>query len=272
MLAPEFAFEIRTSMDRYSDRRGAKSVFSARIKDGLHFEVPDNLRKIYTDFEPCTTKSLLSSLHEGDVFLDIGANFGFFSILAASIVGPSGRVYAVEASPSVLPILSANTKKYENIVIIESAAGNRTGTTEFFMTEDFVNSGVVQSPFIDESKRICVGIDKLDNLLRREPGFDGRLNFIKCDVQGDEVPALEGLREIIEANGGLKLIAEWAPAWMNNAGYDAREFPSFLRSLGFTEIVVVDDYLNKQMSLEEMEQEFRADTSGKRFCNVLASK
>jgi FkbM family methyltransferase len=247
-------------------------VFSAEIKEGLHFDVPDKLQKVYTNFEPCTTQSILNNLREGDIFLDIGANFGFFSVLAASIVGALGRVYAIEASPSILPVLSANTKKFENVVIIESAAGNRTGTTEFFMTDDFVNSGVALSPFVDGSKRISVPIDKLDNLLKRYNCFDGRLNFIKCDVQGDEVPVLEGLRKTIEANSELRLITEWAPAWMNNAGYNAHEFPNFIRRLGFTDIVVVDDYLNRQMSIEDMEQEFRVDTSGKRFCNILASK
>jgi len=247
-------------------------VFKARITDDLYLDVPDALQKIYTNFEPCTTQVILDNLKEGDVFLDVGANFGFFSVLAASIVGPAGMVYAVEASPSVLPILASNTGAFENVRIVASAAGNRTGTTQFFMTDDFVNSGVARSPFIDKVETTSVGIDTLDNLLRREPTFDGRVSFIKCDVQGDEVAVLEGLAETIEMNAPLQLIAEWAPAWMSNAGFAPAEFPAFIRGLGFTEVAVVDDYLKRLMSLEEMEQEFRNDTSGKRFCNVFASK
>lgn len=247
-------------------------MFKARITDHLQIEVPDHLERIYTAFEPCTTQVLQERLRPGDAFLDIGANFGFFSVLASAIVGEAGRVYAVEASPSVLPLLSSNTRGRDNVRIIESAAGNRSGVTQFYMTEDFVNSGVAPSPFIDKADQVSVPIDTLDNLLGREPGFDGRVDFVKCDVQGDEVAVLEGLKDTIARNDGLTLIVEWAPAWMRNAGFDPEGFPDFLRGLGFSSIVVIDDYLKTQMSLEEMEREFQRDTSGKRFCNVLASK
>ena len=247
-------------------------MFRARIRDDLSIGVPDALAKIYTDFEVCTTETISRHLSAGDVFLDIGANFGFFSVLAADLVGSEGRVYAVEASPAVLPILRDNVEALPNVRIIESAAGNRTGETEFFLTDDFVNSGVAQSPFIPDARKVSVPIDTLDNLLARTSGFDGRVDFVKCDVQGDEVAVLEGLRETIGRNANLRLIVEWAPAWMNNAGFDAKAFPEFLRSLGFTDIVVVDDYLKTQMTLAEMEDEFRRDQTGKRFCNVLASK
>lgn len=247
-------------------------MFQTRIRDDLFIAVPDALAKIYTDFEVCTTETISRSLSAGDVFLDVGANFGFFSVLAADIVGPAGKVFAVEASPAVLPILRENTQTFGNVRIIESAAGNRTGETEFYLTEDFVNSGVAQSPFIAQARKVSVPIDTLDNLLARAPGFDGRVDFVKCDVQGDEVAVLEGLRETIANNARLRLIAEWAPAWMNNAGFDAKAFPDVLRGLGFTDIVIVDDYLKRQMSLAEMEDEFRRDQTGKRFCNVLASK
>lgn len=247
-------------------------MFRATITESLHLDVPAELERIYTDFEPCTTQVLVETLRPGDVVLDVGANFGFFSVLAASIVGPRGRVYAVEASPSVLPILSANTRRFPQVTILETAAGSRTGVTEFFLTADFVNSGVARSPFVDASEKISVPIDRLDNVLPKQAGFDGRVDFVKCDVQGDEVAVLEGLRTTIAANERLNLIVEWAPAWMNNAGFEARTFPEFLRGLGFGEIVVVDDYLRKRMSIEEMELEFRRDVSGKRFCNVFASK
>lgn len=67
------------------------------------------------------------------------------------------------------------------------------------------------------------------------------------------------------------MIVEWAPTWIANARFDGKALPEFLAALGFQNIVV-DDYLKKTMSVSEMEAEFRKETSGKRFCNVLASK
>lgn len=138
------------------------------------------------------------------------------------------------------------------------------------MTPDFVNSGVALSPFLQTAEKISIPIAPLDDLLHQSPDFDGRVDFIKCDVQGDEVAVLNGARKTIDANPGLRLIIEWAPAWMNNAGYDAQALPQFLRELGFGEITVVDDYRQKPMTLAEMEDEFRNDTTGRRFCNLFA--
>lgn len=247
-------------------------MFRAKIKGDLFFDVPESLQRIYTNFEPCTTKLISENLQKDEVFVDIGANFGFFSILAASIIGSEGRVFSVEASPLVRPTLMENTKNFENIHILDSAVGNRTGTTEFYMTKDFVNSGVSLSPFFNAAEKISIPIDTLDNLLEKSPFFDGRVDFIKCDVQGDEIAVLEGARKTIEQNRNLRLIIEWAPAWMSNAGFDAKIFPAFLKELGFSNVFVVDDYLQKIMSIEEMEGEFRKDTTGKRFCNLFASK
>lgn len=247
-------------------------MFKAKIQNDLFVDVPESLQKIYTDFEPSTTQLISKTLKNGDVFIDIGANFGFFSILAASIVGKDGRVFSVEASPLVLPHLVRNTKDFEQIRILPSAVGNFTGTTEFYLTNDFVNSGIALSPFLGDAEKTHIPIDTLDNLLQKEASFNGRVDFMKCDVQGDEMAVLEGARKTIEMNKNLRMIVEWAPAWMLNAGFDAKIFPSFLQRLGFRKIFVVDDYLKKTMTLDEMEEEFRKDESGKRFCNLFASK
>jgi FkbM family methyltransferase len=246
-------------------------MLKVEIEKNVFFEIPEGLQKIYTNFEPYTRKFIAEHLKAGEVFVDIGANFGFFSILASNLVG-NGQVFAIEASPQVFPALVNNTRPFNNIHNINSAAGDHTGLTDFYMTPDFVNSGVSLSPFLETAEKISIPIDRLDDLLRKSPRFDGRVDFIKCDVQGDEVAVLNGAREIIAANPGLRLIIEWAPAWMNHAGYDAPALPEFLRELGFREITVVDDYLQKPMTLEEMENEFRNDKTGRRFCNLFATK
>lgn len=243
-----------------------------QVRDGLSIEVPQALERTFTDFEPCTTDIIVEHLKPGAVFLDVGANFGYFSVLAASIVGPKGRVYAVEASPAVEPLLRDNLAPFPQATVITSAVGDRTGETVFHLTADFVNSGVAPSPFIGETQEITLPIDTLDRLLPRQPDFDGRIDVIKCDVQGDEFAVLAGLRQTIAANPSLRLIVEWAPAWMNNAGFDATALPDVLQGLGFTGLLVVDDYLRKTMSVEEMQAEFQRDLTGKRFCNLMAWK
>lgn len=247
-------------------------MIRSHIVDELYFHIPESLAKIYTRFEPLSTKVVCEHLKTGDTFLDIGANFGYFALLAAHKVGPTGQVIAVEASPEVLPQLRKNLQGFDQAEVIHAAVGKEKGTTQFYLTEDFVNSGVSQSPFLKQARKISVAMDTIDSLLAaRGPGKDS-VQFIKCDVQGDEMAVLEGARQSISKAERLNMIIEWAPAWMSKAGFVPSEFPSFLKSLGFTSLTVVDDYLQKTMSIEAMEEEFRKDSSGRRFCNVLAVK
>ncbi|BET27581.1 hypothetical protein RGQ30_30820 [Limnobacter thiooxidans] len=250
----------------------AGMMIKSHIVDDLYFEIPESLSKIYTQFEPLSTKVVCKHLKVGDTFLDIGANFGYFALLAAHKVGPTGQVIAVEASPEVLPQLRKNLQACAHAEVIHAAVGKEKGTTAFFLTEDFVNSGVSQSPFLKPARKISVAMDTIDNLLAARGSGNDTVQFIKCDVQGDEMAVLEGARQSISKAERLNMIIEWAPAWMSKAGFEPKEFPAFLKSLGFTSLTVVDDYLQKNMPIEEMEEEFRKDTTGRRFCNVLAQK
>ncbi|MEW6204606.1 MAG: FkbM family methyltransferase [Pseudomonadota bacterium] len=245
-------------------------MIKSHIVDDLYFEIPQQLEKIYTRFEPLSTQVVCDLLRAGDTFLDIGANFGYFSLLAAHKVGAKGKVIAVEASPDVLPYLKKNLTEFSNTELIHAAVGKEKGLTEFYLTEDYVNSGVSQSPFLNKARQISVAMDTIDNLL--DDRGEISVQFIKCDVQGDEMAVLEGARKSISRSDRLNLIIEWAPAWMKKAGYEPSEFPRFLQSLGFTSLVIVDDYLQRKMTVQEMEQEFEKDITGRRFCNVLASK
>lgn len=247
-------------------------MIKSHIVDELYFEIPEALEKIYTQFEPLSTQVVCKHLRAGDTFLDIGANFGYFSVLAAYKVGPTGKVIAVEASPTVLPQLTKNLHAFPNTEIVHAAVGKEKGQTDFFLTEDFVNSGVSQSPFLTKAQKITVAMDTIDNLLHSPVAGPTSVQFIKCDVQGDEMAVLEGARSTIAKANRLNLIIEWAPSWMKKAGFEPKEFPKFLESLGFTSLTVVDDYLQKTMSIQEMETEFSKDTTGRRFCNVLAKK
>lgn len=74
-------------------------MLKVEIEPNVFFEIPDNLHKIYTNFEPYTRKFIAEHLKPGEVFVDIGANFGFFSLLAAGLVGgPDLAVAAIMAA------------------------------------------------------------------------------------------------------------------------------------------------------------------------------
>jgi FkbM family methyltransferase len=242
------------------------------IANKLFINVPKHLVKIYNDFEPLTTSYVSNHLRPGDVFLDVGANIGYFSALASRLVGESGHVYAVEASPEVLPILRDNTTELGNVSLLDFAVGNRRGWTDFYLTDDYVNSGVSMNPFLDNARKITIPIETLDHWYFGLEQERRRVDFIKCDVQGDELAVLEGARKLIASTKHLKLIIEWAPTWMKKAGYDPESLPVAIESLGFKEVLIVDDWLQKEMSVHDMRVEFARDVTARRFCNIFAAK
>jgi FkbM family methyltransferase len=256
-----------------SDAKKQSDLVKIYINPDSPILVPSNLESTYRKFEQLTVQTIHSELQIGDIFVDVGANIGFFSVLAGSIIGNKGKVYAVEASPSVLPILKSNTEQLKNVEIINCAVGNKNGFTEFYLTEDYVNSGIAPNPFNPlHGEKISVPIEKLDTALNRMDSFTGKVDFLKIDVQGDEISVLEGFTETLNKNDNLKLIIEWAPAWMENAGHNGLILPDYLKEIGFDELIVVDDWLVKKLTIDEFRNELAKDKTGKRFCNIFAKK
>lgn len=241
------------------------------LPTGNSIRVNPELANIYSNFEPLSAELLAKTLVSGMTFVDVGANVGFFSAIASRLVGENGRVFAIEANPKILRTLQANVDE-GNVTVINTAVGSRCGTTRFYVTDDTVNSGVAPSPFVKVSDRITLPMATLDSLLDNGTFPVEGVNFIKVDVQGDEVAVLQGAKELVGRSRHLKLLVEWAPQWMETAGYKASELPDLLQAYGFKEIYVIDEYLKETKSLDEMQVAFSADKSGRRFCNVFASK
>ena len=154
-------------------------------------------------------RAILSRLRPGDVFLDVGAHVGYFSLPAARRVGPGGRVIAVEPTPGSVEILRRNVELNELrwIEIIAAAASREDGVATLNLNNlsSMWNSihpirlGVTQS-------RVQVSTVAVDSLLaaRGWPPVAG----MKLDVEGAEGEVLEGAREALERNQGAFLSFE----------------------------------------------------------------
>ena len=250
-----------------------KSLAPVNVIDNHAIQVPEDLVRIYKNFESRSVTIVKSLVSPGDVFVDVGANFGFYSVLASVLVGASGRVHAIEPSPQTFELLVANTKDYANVKVHPVAVGNSDSKASFFHSADYVNSGFAPDPFKDPLtlEQIEVRVQRLDSLLATDTGSPS-VDFLKVDVQGDDVDVLMGAKKIIERNQTIKVLVEWAPAWMHNSGFDYLDLPNTLIDLGLKNIVAIDDWTNSTMTVSEFEAEIRSDNTGKRFCNLLAQK
>ena len=141
---------------------------------------------------------LIAHLQPGDTFYDVGANIGFFSLLAARTVGANGKVLAFEPCPEVLPMLLENVAATENIEVISIALSSAEGLSTFHMppranmVSSSLNSDhVAATPGGNQSRKIRVATATLDKLI--EDGASPP-SIVKVDVEGAEPLVIEGAR------------------------------------------------------------------------------
>jgi FkbM family methyltransferase len=147
--------------------------------------------------EPEVQGLLADVLRRGDVFYDIGANIGFFALIAARLVHPTGIVYAFEPAPAQAATLRRNAEMNGlfNIVVREEAVFSSSGTGRFRIDSDPVG-GRVASPNGAEDRDIRVRLVTIDELV--QAGAVRPPNIVKLDVEGAEVEAIRGMRLTIE--------------------------------------------------------------------------
>lgn len=159
----------------------------------LRFDLGDPLEAaMYFDaFEYVTRRALLGPLRDGDVLLDIGANIGFFSLLALDRITPSGKVIAVEPNPQLAARLRQYAAHYgaERLQVHECALGEQPGEVELFLPADETHGHASLAPQgWDRFRAQRVRMAVLDELLRDEP----KVTALKLDVEGAELGVIRG--------------------------------------------------------------------------------
>jgi len=135
-------------------------------------------------------------LAPGGVAMDVGANVGWHTLLMAQLVGPGGRILAVEANPSVRERLAEHLQanRVTNVTIVPSALGNQVGVLRFLAPPvDSMGAGdghVAGEKDKDSRHIVEAEVTTLDVVVERE-GLR-RLDFVKIDVEGFEWPVLQG--------------------------------------------------------------------------------
>ena len=143
--------------------------------------------------------ALVQYLRPGMTFYDIGANIGFFSLLAARLVGKEGRVIAFEADPQAAERLRENVAQndFSSSVTVEEKAVWKETTTISFVRADPNSSPDRGLGHVDLSptagNALPVRAVSLDDFVSNAPAPD----FLKCDVEGAEVEVFFGARRLL---------------------------------------------------------------------------
>lgn len=148
-------------------------------------------------YEPGVSSLIVQALSEGDVMIDVGANIGWHTLLAAEKVGPQGHVYAIEPDPTNFSLLTANCagNGLTWADCIKAAASDRSGDELLHLSAtNFGDHRLYE--VADETRRTSpVQVVRLDDALG---GRLDRLRLVKIDTQGYEPKVLRGMSGIIE--------------------------------------------------------------------------
>ncbi len=187
-------------------------------------------------YEQETAKVLKDEVLPGMTVLDIGAHVGCHSLLAARLVGPSGKVFAFEPSPDNCVLLHKNMalNGYNNVVLIPKAVADRSGTVTFHLSPE----GNDRNSIYESSRTSQLGTSvevstvSVDDFLEQQ-GWP-QVHLVKVDVEGAEPLVLKGMSKLLERTRELTLIVEFAPACIRDGGFPPESFLAALASNGFS--------------------------------------
>ncbi len=193
--------------------------------------------------EPETVAIFRSYLKEGMIVIDIGANLGYFTVIAASRVGPSGKVFSYEPDPHNFELLKKNisVNEFKNVNAFPVALSDCTGTRELFFGDNQTTPSFSDKKGTGRSQSVVT--DTLDNSLKAL-GYS-KVDIIKMDIEGAEPLALEGMGKTIARNPALIIIFEFHPNAIKRLGYSPLKFLERFKELGFSMSVIDEDRGNR---------------------------
>jgi FkbM family methyltransferase len=179
-------------------------------------------------FEPGTTATIRQFLAQGDGFVDVGAHVGWYTLMAARLVGTSGHVWSFEPSPVNAGLIKRTLfiNDVTHLVDLRRAAAGRSkmrGTLHVMPVS--AESSLI--PIKGSRKSALVNVIRLDDALPS----NRPINLIKIDAEGSEFDIIAGLERTLQRNHHCKIIAEFGPAHLSRAGISALKwFGAFERT------------------------------------------
>jgi FkbM family methyltransferase len=168
-----------------------------------------------TAYEAGVTDAIVTALKPGDVFIDVGANIGYFTVLAAAIVGDRGRVIAFEPHDGAREKLEETVQRNERsatVEIVPLALADADGDAALYV-EDAITAHSTIEPSLSPMRHVAtlrrgamVRVTTLDGWLKGRPELARRVRCVKIDVEGAESRVLAGMPATL--TGTLSILCE----------------------------------------------------------------
>ncbi len=166
---------------------------------GLWLELNPRVGSDYSEgrVEPSVQLALAGYLRAGMTFYDVGANIGFFTLLAARIVGDRGKVFSFEPDSAVAARLKRNVGKngFANVTVVNAGVWSSSGAVEFIVSDSSSPDHGIGRFTIEPGQKSSIPAQciSLDDFVANA----ARPDAIKCDVEGAEVEVLRGASSLL---------------------------------------------------------------------------
>src|SRR5258707_2202086 len=190
-------------------------------------------RSIYLNtFEPCESAQVRQYLKPGMTFVDVGANVGYYTLLAASLVGPRGQVLAFEPSPYAFDrLVDAITRNdMSQVCAIQSGLSDGSGEKRLFLPNQQGNHSPSMVPNAG-GHPINVSVRQLDDWLA-EHDVDC-VDLMKIDVEGFEPNVIKGAAKYIQQGRVRAILCEFNNYWLETNGSSSLQLYDLLKGFGF---------------------------------------
>lgn len=218
------AFRVRRRVVETAEGRfliDPVSHFGAALtRDGVH--------------EPGTVDAIRQFLTPGGTFVDVGANEGYFTVIAGRLAGPTGRVVAVEPQPRLRGVIEHNLSLngLKNVTVCETAIADSDRRRTMFVTPD-VNTGASGMARATSYRlpAVSVAAVTLAELLDRT-GL-ATADLVKMDIEGFENEAILGSPDAFRRHRVRAIAVELHPPILRQCGQDPEAVPRFLTECGY---------------------------------------
>jgi len=195
-------------------------------------------------YEKTETEIFRSLLRPGMTVVDIGANVGYYTLIAASVVGASGKVYAFEPEPSNYELLTRNiaANGHKNVLPSPEAVSDRVGSMKLYIdSQNFGNRSFSQRNIVHDGGAVDVNTTTLDSLCLSGK-IANQIDVMKIDAQGAEGFIVEGATRVLQ-DQRPKILLEFEPGMLKNNGTEPLELIEKLKNYGYN-VKLIDIELN----------------------------
>lgn len=225
-----------------------KEIQGIYISNGLTILELADTRKFYWDpedrmsllgmglvgeWERDDTEYLKKMVKTGDTVIDVGANYGFHTILFSKLTGPKGKVYAFEPLKSMYGQLEENltlNKSQDNTVLSQYALGNKRGKFKIYVPERMGRGAASLSKRGKTAEQEVCDVITLDSYVNNKK--IKKISFIKCDIEGAELLAFQGAKNVLK-NHRPALMVEVTRGSSESFGYTPEILLKFLSEYNY---------------------------------------